>query len=82
MLPYASCRPSATSPDALAQFEFVGRFLGRAVAEGMVVDATLARFVLRRLLGRRPCHHDLHGIDDTLFTQLDWMLNNDITDLL
>lgn len=75
-------RPTATSSTALAGFEFVGQFLGRAVAEGLVVDATLARFVVRRLLGRRPCHHDLHGIDDTLFAQLDWMLNNDITDLL
>ena len=63
-------RPSATTEADMEDFRFVGQFIARAASEGAVLDATLSRFVLRRLLGRRPCHYDLHGLDETLYAQL------------
>lgn len=64
------CSPSARSAAALDSFRFVGQFISRALSEGLVLDATLSRFVLRRLLGRRPCHYDLQDVDSTLCAQL------------
>ncbi len=42
----------AKQPLQLAYFEFVGRLLGKALYEGILIDASFAAFFLNQWLGR------------------------------
>ena len=44
----------ATQPYHLRYFEFVGRMLGKAVYEGIVLDVPLADFFALKLLNKVP----------------------------
>lgn len=77
-----ACSRDAVSPAQLQHFNTAGRFFARAIAEGDVVDVTLARFMLRRLSGRAPCPHDLRTVDAGLHAQLAWVLSHSIKDVL
>ncbi|KAG9509732.1 Ubiquitin-protein ligase E3B, partial [Fragariocoptes setiger] len=60
--------PSPTShmhEDHLSLFEFVGKMLGKAVYEGIVVDVPFASFFLSQVLGQ-PLHSALYSSIDEL----------------
>ena len=42
----------ATEPQQLAYFEFLGRLLGKALQEGILIEASFAPFFLNKWLGR------------------------------
>jgi ubiquitin-protein ligase E3 B len=84
--------PSPTSrlqDDHLQLFEFVGRMLGKAVYEGIVVDVPFASFFLSQLLG--GAHHqafyssidELPSLDDDLYRSLTYVKHHkgDVADL-
>lgn len=50
----------------LSKFEFLGRMLGKAVFDGILVDVPLAGFVLAALLGRPYSPNDLRSLDPEL----------------
>lgn len=70
--------PSPTShmqDNHLALFEFVGRMLGKAVYEGIVVDVPFAMFFLSQLLGQTQqalysCMDELPSLDQELYRSL------------
>ena len=55
---------------ALKHFEFLGRMLGKALYDGMLVELPLARFFLSKLLGQRPYLNDLASLDPELHKNL------------
>uniref|UniRef100_A0A1I7TM49 Ubiquitin-protein ligase E3B n=1 Tax=Caenorhabditis tropicalis TaxID=1561998 RepID=A0A1I7TM49_9PELO len=80
--------PSSTSSlhdDHLALFTFVGRMLGKAVYEGIVVDVQLAPVLLAAVLGsHRLCAFDeLSQLDPELYRSLTFVkrYEGDIADL-
>lgn len=70
--------PSPTShmqENHLQLFEFVGRMLGKAVYEGIVVDVPFAMFFLSQLLGQTQqalysCMDELPSLDQELYRSL------------
>jgi ubiquitin-protein ligase E3 B len=81
--------PSPTSrlhEDHLSLFNFVGKMLGKAVYEGIVVDVPFATFFLARVLGQ---HHsklyspidDLASLDPELYKNLIYIRHHDVSDL-
>ena len=67
--------PSAASeladPNHLRLFEFVGRMLGKAVYEGIVIELPLADFFVAKLLGRYPGFDLLPSLDAQLHASLE-----------
>jgi hypothetical protein len=49
-----------TGPNPLPHFEFMGRMLGKAVYDQMLVELPLASFFISKLVGQRPVTH-LHS---------------------
>lgn len=70
--------PSPTShlqENHLKLFEFIGRMLGKAVYEGIVVDVPFASFFLSQLLGQTQqvlysCIDELPSLDQELYRNL------------
>jgi len=57
-------------PGHLALFEFVGRVLGKALYEGIVVQPNFAHFFLSKLLGKHNYLHDLPSYSPELYKNL------------
>ena len=60
---------------ATDMFRFIGRVLGKAVFEGIVVTLPLAGFFLNNVLGRPNVLEDLNTLDPQLFTSLTQLKN-------
>ncbi|XP_055912122.1 ubiquitin-protein ligase E3B [Eupeodes corollae] len=72
----------------LQLFEFVGRMLGKAVYEGIVVDVPFASFFLSQLLGQTQqalysCMDELPSLDNELYRSLTFIKHykQDVSDL-
>ncbi|KAF2900658.1 hypothetical protein ILUMI_05537 [Ignelater luminosus] len=73
--------PSPTSylqENHLQLFEFVGRMLGKAVYEGIVVDVPFASFFLSQVLGQTgqalySCVDELPSLDEELYRSLSYV---------
>lgn len=79
---YQPNRASAINPDHLAFFKFVGRVIGKAIYDGRLLDAYFTRSFYKHILGKPVDYRDIESIDPEYFKSLDWMLENDITDIL
>ncbi|OQR85118.1 HECT E3 ubiquitin ligase [Achlya hypogyna] len=64
------------SEDHLMYFQAIGRFLGRALFEGMLIDAHLALPMYKHLLGIPITFSDLEFIDVDLYNNLRWLKQN------
>lgn len=83
--------PSPTSylqENHLQLFEFVGRMLGKAVYEGIVVDVPFASFFLSQVLGQTAqalysCVDELPSLDAELYKSLNYIKHyeGDVSDL-
>jgi len=73
--------PSATSeladPNHLRMFEFIGRMLGKALYEGLVLEVPLAEFFVLKLLGRYPNFDQLPSLDKQLHASLEMLKQYD-----
>ena len=58
------------SPDPLPHFEFMGRMLGKAVYDQMLVELPLASFFISKLCGQRPFFNDLASLDPDVHKNL------------
>ncbi len=67
---YPSAASGDFAPDHLAQFEFLGRLLAKAVYEGMLVEPVFAGFFLNKLLGKPNLVDDLVSLDPSLHSNL------------
>lgn len=59
---YPNPHSYARAADSLAWFEFLGRVLGKALYEGILVDIKFARFFLSKWLGKQSFLDDLEQV--------------------
>ncbi|CAH0518859.1 unnamed protein product [Peronospora belbahrii] len=64
------------SVDHLMYYQAVGRFIGRALFEGILIDAHLALPVCKHILGIPITFSDLEFVDNDLYKNLKWLRDN------
>jgi E3 ubiquitin-protein ligase HUWE1 len=72
---------SNVNPDHLSYFRFVGRIVGKAVADGYLLDSHFTRSLYKHMLGREPTHHDMEAIDPDYYKNLKTILEYNLGDL-
>jgi hypothetical protein len=60
----------AGSLDYLQLIEFLGRIVGKAIYDGILIELRLAPFFLRRMLGKEMYFDDLKSLDADLYKNL------------
>eukprot|EP00124_Ichthyophonus_hoferi_P004878 Ihof_evm2s600 gene=Ihof_evmTU2s600 len=73
---------SAVNPDHLQYFEFIGRVVGMSVFHGKLIDAFFIRPFYRKILAKPIDFEDMQTVDGEYYRSLNWMKENDITDVL
>ncbi|KAI8899203.1 hypothetical protein BC833DRAFT_614692 [Globomyces pollinis-pini] len=73
----------ASELEQLQLFKFLGRIIGKALYEGILVDAAFASFFLSKWLGKRNYLYDLPSLDPEFYQSLMFLKNyaGDISDL-
>lgn len=79
---YQPNRASAINPDHLQYFKFVGRIIGKALFDNRLLDCYFTRSFYKHMLGIPVDFKDLEAVDLDYYKSLNWMLENDITDLV
>lgn len=69
---------SYVNPEHLMLFRFVGRFVGKAIYDGHLLDAYFTRSFYKHLLGVKPSVSDIESIDPEYYKSLKWMMVNPI----
>lgn len=64
------------SVDHLMYYQAIGRFIGRALFEGILIDAHLAIPVCKHILGVPITFSDLEFVDNDLYKNLKWLRDN------
>jgi len=72
---------SSINPDHLSYFRFVGRIVGKAVADGFLLDAHFTRSLYKHMLGLKPTHHDMEAIDPDYYRNLKTILEYSLADI-
>ncbi|KAJ1758746.1 E3 ubiquitin-protein ligase tom1 [Coemansia sp. RSA 1591] len=72
---------SWANPEHLLYFRFVGRIIGKAIVDQRVLDAYFTRSFYKHILGRKVDYRDMEAIDPSYYKSLEWILENDITDV-
>ncbi|KAF8182521.1 HECT-domain-containing protein [Pholiota molesta] len=67
---YPNPHAYATEAHSLNWYRFIGRILGKAMYEGILVDVAFAGFFLARWLGRQSFLDDLSSLDPDLYNGL------------
>ncbi|KAJ3265210.1 hypothetical protein HDU77_006065 [Chytriomyces hyalinus] len=79
---YQPNRSSWINPDHLLYFRFVGRIIGKAIYDGRLLDAYFTRSFYKCMLEIPVDWKDMEAIDPEFHKSLQWMLQNDITDVI
>lgn len=72
---------SDINADAPQYFRFIGRFFGKAMYDGVQIEAYFTRSFYKQILGQQLTYHDLEDLDYELYKNLRWIVYNDVTDL-
>jgi len=72
---------SFVNPDHLSHFRFVGRIVGKALADGFLLDAHFTRSLYKHMLGVKPTHHDMEAIDPDFYKNLKMILEYNLADI-
>ncbi|KAG5486819.1 hypothetical protein LSCM4_06284 [Leishmania orientalis] len=72
---------SSVNPNHLEYFQFAGVVTGLAIAHNVPIDIHFTRAFYRHIIGHRPVFSDLESFDPELYTNLNWIMENDVTDL-
>lgn len=72
---------SSINPDHLSYFRFCGRIVGKAVADGYLLDAHFTRSLYKHMLGIKPSHHDMEAIDPDYYRNLKTILEYRLDDI-
>ena len=72
---------SSINPDHLSYFRFVGRIVGKAVADGFLLDAHFTRSLYKHMLGLEPTHHDMEAIDPDYYKNLKMIMEYSLADI-
>ncbi|KAJ3143321.1 hypothetical protein HDU90_000079 [Geranomyces variabilis] len=79
---YQPNRLSGINPDHLLYFKFVGRVIGKAIYDGRLLDAYFTRSFYKSLIDAPVDYKDMEAVDPEFHKSLEWILQNDITDVL
>jgi E3 ubiquitin-protein ligase HUWE1 len=79
---YQPNRASGINPDHLFYFKFVGRIIGKAIYDGRLLDAYFTRSFYKCMISAPVDYKDMEATDLEFYNSLDWILHNDITDVL
>ncbi|KAL2913386.1 ubiquitin-protein ligase (E3) [Polyrhizophydium stewartii] len=74
---YPSPTEHAVEDAQLALMEFLGRIIGKALYEGVLIEAGFANFFLAKWLGKRSYLDDLPSLDSELYNGLIYLKNYD-----
>ncbi|KAL1745181.1 HECT-domain-containing protein [Schizophyllum fasciatum] len=74
---YPNPHAYATESHSLNWYRFIGRILGKAMYEGILVDVAFAGFFLAKWLGRQSFLDDLASLDPDLYNGLIFLKNYD-----
>jgi E3 ubiquitin-protein ligase HACE1 len=81
----ATVQPNPNShlfnPDHLSYFRFAGRMIGLAFFHRQVIDTHFTRSLYKHACGIPLDYRDVASIDPEYFRNMQWILDNDITDL-
>ncbi|GKY98288.1 hypothetical protein MPSEU_000786400 [Mayamaea pseudoterrestris] len=72
---------SSINPDHLSYFRFVGRIVGKAVADGFLLDVHFTRSIYKHMLGMTPTYHDMEAIDPDYYRNLKTILEYNLADI-
>jgi len=72
---------SGINRDHLDYFRFVGRIVGKAVADGFLLDAHFTRSLYKHMLGLQPTYHDMQAIDPDYYKNLKMILDYQLEDI-
>jgi len=70
------------NPEHIDFFKFVGRFVGKAIYQGCLLDAYFTRSFYKHMLGAKPSFADMESIDPDFYKSLKWILENPINGVL
>lgn len=73
---------SGINPEHLNYFKFIGRVVGLAIFHRRFLDAFFIGAFYKMILRKKVALGDMEGVDADFHRNLEWMLNNDITDAL
>ncbi|KAF2204788.1 putative E3 ubiquitin-protein ligase hula [Delitschia confertaspora ATCC 74209] len=73
---------SGINPEHLNYFKFIGRVVGLAIFHRRFLDAFFIGAFYKMILRKKVTLQDMEGVDADFHRNLEWMLNNDITDAL
>lgn len=73
---------SSINPEHLNYFKFIGRVVGLAVFHRRFLDAFFIGAFYKMMLDKKVVVEDMEGVDADFYRNLEWMLDNDITDVL
>jgi len=78
-----TAHPWQGTMDHLKLLEFLGRIVGKAIYDGILVELRLAPFFLRKMLGKETYFDDLKSLDPDLYKNLMFVKNykDDFEDL-
>ncbi|KAG9308894.1 HECT-domain-containing protein [Chiua virens] len=72
---YPNPHSYATEPHSLNWYRFIGRILGKALYEGILVEVAFAGFFLAKWLGKQSFLDDLASLDPDLYQGLIFLKN-------
>ncbi|ORX44255.1 HECT-domain-containing protein [Hesseltinella vesiculosa] len=73
---------SGINPEHLNYFKFIGRVVGLAIFHRRFLDAFFIVSFYKMILNKRVTVADMESVDAEFHRSLQWILNNDITDVL
>ncbi|KAL7754326.1 hypothetical protein RI367_000307 [Sorochytrium milnesiophthora] len=73
---------SAVNPEHLNYFKFIGRVVGLSIFHRRFLDAFFVAAFYKAILQKKISLADMESVDMEFHRSLQWMLNNDITDVL
>ena len=75
---YQPNQNSVVHPDYLSYFRFVGRLVGKALFDDILLNAYFTRPIYKHLLGQQLTYEDMEGVDPDYYKSLKWMLENSV----
>eukprot|EP00932_Pfiesteria_piscicida_P017104 SRR837773.400.p1 GENE.SRR837773.400~~SRR837773.400.p1 ORF type:complete len:626 (-),score=265.69 SRR837773.400:249-2045(-) len=73
---------SYVNRDHLQFFQFIGRVVGKAIHDGQNLEAWFTRGFYKHMLQKKVIPADLEAFDPEYFSNLKWMLDHDITNII
>lgn len=73
---------SGINPEHLNYFKFIGRVVGLGVFHRRFLDAFFVGALYKMMLHKKVVLQDMEGVDAEFYRSLQWIIDNDITDVL